>query len=236
MPWIIPISQYRISVRVLLMRFTALGMMVAIAAWVLASLFDFPVARHLPIAWRDQANGLSIFLFPLVLVMIYIAPWLWQKSHAGCVLFDLSPPIRYKGLILGGVSALVGICLMVSAGVLADYGYVTEGVGQVLFIVSVPALVLGGVGIAKGMSSCFGPVHFRITATGIFLGYFLKWKRIESYEWGGEIGHTLTFKIRTRLRFFYGTAVEIPSFHKANVDALLTEHLTSATAGVQNDT
>ena len=198
MPWIIPIGQYRVSARDLLMRTVALGLMV-IAALAIMRLF--------PAAWRDQASDLSPFLGPLFIVLALIVPWLWQKRHAGCVLLDLGRTAKHKGwLILGVSSTLIGIGLMASAIVLRDYGDSTREVRLVLFYLSLTALALGGLGTGTYFSfDFFGLSRFRITETGIFLGRFLKWERIESYEWGGESDHTLTVKIRSRLPFFHNT-------------------------------
>jgi hypothetical protein len=227
MPWIIPIGAYRVRVGDLLKRVIALGLIVIAA---------LAVRRHLPVAWKDQASDLFPVLGvlgPILIGLSLIIPWLWQKKQAGSVLLDLGPSARRKGwLILGISSVLIGLGLMASAIILKDYGDSTREVRLMLFFLSLAALLPGGIGLRMYL----GLGRFRITESGIFLGQFLKWERIECYEWGGKNDRTLTVKIRSRLPFVQPTSLEIPAVHKANVDDLLAEHLSDVTTGVGNGT
>ncbi|MFQ5738815.1 MAG: DUF5673 domain-containing protein [Acidobacteriota bacterium] len=55
--------------------------------------------------------------------------------------------------------------------------------------------------------------------------WFLKWERIESYEWEGERDHTLTLKVTRRLPGWRAVSWGIPPVHKDALDNLLVEHV-----------
>jgi|GEM_PF-4838662 hypothetical protein len=172
-----------------------------------------------PNFWENRA--LDLF-FLVISLWAYIAAWLWRKGRAGAVLLDLGRSKTHKMfLVLGGLGAVSNLIPLVgSLSVFSDESGV-EDVYRYFFGVSFGICMLF-LGLRRSEIREFGILYF---------DRFLKWKSIESYEWEGKDGLTLTLRSTRRLPFCRRASFGIPAVQKDNVNRLLAEHVSSGTEG-----
>ena len=181
--------------------------------------------RLFPGFWKDHTWESFFLLFLGVSLWAYIGTLRWRKRRAGSVLLDLGRTRTHKMfLVIGGVAA--GFNMLVLGGSLwpinDELG--VEDVSRYFCWISWGVFML-----------LLGLRHSEIRESGIFhLDRFLKWKSIESYEWEGKDGLTLTFRAKRRLPFLRRVSLGIPSVQKDNVNSLIAEHLSTATCESAN--
>ena len=178
----------------------------------------------LPDSWRERALA-SLSLLASVGFWAYIVILPWRKRQAGSVLLHLGRFTSHKSiLVVGGIWALCGIGSLVFG--LSESNAGLKEVFYGLFWLSGAACFFS-VGLSRS----------EIRERGIlYLGRFVKWKRVESFKWEGKNDHTLTIWLRKRLLSFRTISLSIPSVHKDAVDSLLAQHISGAASEVRNDT
>lgn len=186
----------------------------------------FGLFALLPDSWGELALA-SLYLLLSVGFWAYIVIRPWRKRQAGSVLLHPGRLTSHKSmLVAGGICVLCGIVSLVDALLEADVELKEISCG--LFWLS---------GAAYFFSVGLG--CFEIRERGIlYLGRFVKWKRVESYKWEGKNDHTLTMRLRQRLLSLANRTISlsIPSVHKDAVDSLLAQHISGAASEVRNGT
>ncbi len=138
---------------------------------------------------------LSIVLVVLILAAwVHFITWPLRKRRAGPVMLDLGrSKIR---LILGLFSAIFFAAIFLSA-------FRGGGMFQFPTLSLLDKIVLGLCWLSSvAISLDIGLTKLEMRERGILhFGEFLKWERIESYEWKGKKGHTLKVRARWRLSF-----------------------------------
>jgi uncharacterized membrane protein SirB2 len=167
-----------------------------------------------------QSARQSLFLAWLILVVVIgvwaVLSWFQNKDKAGKVLLDLLPyPHKTLNLVSGILFILIGF---IGA---FDFGYAESQYGWV--ISSLIGLAIGAYQIVIGYS------HIRVHEHGI-MAYqtFLKWERIESFQWISGNHHMLTLKLKYKGRlplFMREGALPVPLEKKPELEGILEKYV-----------
>ena len=185
-------------------------------------IIGFGLYRFFPGFWRNHAwvivSILGLCGLYIIVFFPFIFTWLRHKKQAGSVLLDLGRTKLHKiFLVTGGFGVVTFIISLVES--LLDAGGVL-GIKEVS--ISLFWLLFGVTFLVSGLS------HFEIRECGIlYFERFVNWEKIESYEWEGESGLTLTLRVRGRLSFLRTLSLPIPAIHKETVENLLAQNLPS---------
>ena len=166
---------------------------------------------------RVVGIGMAVLFAMLLGVIVGVAIRLQEKRRAGAVLLDFGPSkVRMAlGIIPGGLIALDWVILLTTCRVVS----LSAGMFGVMMGV-LPILASCGF-FLMGLSKS----EIREGGLWLFFPAFIKWERIQSYEWGGKSGHTLLLKVR---RGWGKISLRVPVEHKEAVERLLAQYIPSA--------
>ena len=181
----------------------------------IAVIIGFAFFRISPISLKDSVTPYLIVLFFTVLLVLAMGLLLWNLKQGGTVLLNLGKSLQKKIMLAAGCMAILnGIFLNIVFNVqynaidLQWAWYVTWYISGLLCILS-------------------GLTHNKIKEGGIlFSDRFLRWERITSYEWEGNLGLTLTLKIKHRIPLLRTLSIPVQSSHKDAVEQLLIQNVT----------
>ncbi|MFC1574322.1 DUF5673 domain-containing protein [Candidatus Latescibacterota bacterium] len=166
-------------------------------------------------------------IMPYLKVLIYavlllnLAGWIRNLKQGGAVLLDLGKSIQKKIIMVAG-------CMFILNGIIATIGLYVDSKSTIdsRCIIDLPVwyiiLFIGGIFFVLS-----GLINNKIKEGGIlFSDRFIRWGRITSYEWEGDLGLTLTLKIKHRFSLFQTLSIPVQDPHKDAVEQLLKQHVT----------
>ena len=176
---------------------------------------------------RISNDPLIDTIMPYLKILIYavflvsVAGWIRNIKQGGEVLLDLGKSLQKKIILVAG-------CMFILNGIIATIGLYVESKSTIdsrcIFDLPIWYIILFIGGILCVLS---GLINNKIREGGIlFSDRFIRWERITSYEWEGNLGLTLTLKIKHRIPLFRTLSIPVQASQKNAVEDLLKQHIT----------
>lgn len=186
----------------------------------------------LPEPLRDYAL-LGIFSVLSLILWIRILTDPLRKKRAGSLLWNLGRSSSNRVMMIGGMlfffSAMLQTSLFINS---ANKGFSGNS--------SSPEYFLSQIILYWSVAFYFfwaGSSRLQLRENGIYfkLG-LIEWSQIASYQWEGVEGNTLTVWLKQRFPFFPTRSWSIPLVHKATIERIIMQHLSSRTGKTKNYT
>jgi hypothetical protein len=184
----------------------------------------------LPEPWQDYAFS-GLFIICSIIPWITMFTWPQRKRQAGYLLWSLGRPSTHRFMLvvstIFAISAIVQTTLFVN---LANKGFSGSDnspeyyISQVIFYWSIAIYFFWA-----------GSSRLELRENGIYFKFgLIEWKQIASYKWEGAKGKTLTVWLKQRFPFFPTRSWPIPLVHKATIERLLGQYLSSGIQSTKN--
>ena len=179
------------------------------------SVFGLVLFHLFPNLWNASLKAYTNFLL-VVFGWTYIIILVERKRQAGFILLSFDRSMMQKiNIIFGSIIAAGAIISLM--GMLIENGGATESkwISQNLLSFSLGAFLLA-VGLSANGIGKNGILYF---------DRFVKWSRIESYEWEGVRHLTLRLRIDSRVSFLRTLRIPVPADLKEPVTIILTQNI-----------
>lgn len=187
--------------------------------------------NFLPQPWRDHA-WLGLSLVFSAIAWTYIVTWPRRKRQAGYLLWNLGRPTTHRSMLVAGALFLISAILQTamflnSANKKFSDSYTTpEYYLSQAFLYWSAAIYFFWAGLSR----------LELRENGIFFKFgLIRWAEIASHQWEGDNGDTLTVWLKQRIPFFQTRSWKIPLAHKAPIDRIISQQLSSGKATAKNE-
>lgn len=181
----------------------------------------------LPHPWQDISLSVIFMLFSVIL-WISILTWPRRKRQAGSLLWNLGRPTTHRVMLLASLLFVLSAILQTSL----FFGLARKGFSEGY---NLPEYYLSQIILYWTTAFYFywaGLSRLQLRENGIYFKFgLIRWQQIASYKWEGEKNNTLTVWLKQRVPLFQTRSWVIPLVHKAVIERILDQYISSGTRG-----